>query len=49
MPTDPWGNKYVYISPGVNNREYDLKSYGRDGEDGGTKDNADIESWNLDM
>ena len=49
VPTDPWGNKYVYISPGVNNREYDLKSYGKDGEDGGAKDNADIESWNLDV
>ena len=49
VPTDPWSKKYVYISPGANNREYDLKSYGRDGEDGGAKDNADIESWNLDM
>ena len=49
VPMDPWGKKYVYIPPGANNREYDLKSYGRDGEDGGAKDNADIESWNLDM
>ena len=48
-PSDPWGNKYIYISPGVHNRNYDLKSYGKDGEDGGTEDNADIESWNLDV
>lgn len=47
VPIDPWGNKYVYISPGVHNRDYDLESYGRDGEDGGTADDADIESWNL--
>ena len=47
-PSDPWGNKYVYISPGVHSRDYDLESYGKDGEDGGTEDNADIESWNLD-
>jgi len=47
VPLDPWGNKYVYISPGVHNRDYDLESYGRDGEDGGTADDADIESWNL--
>jgi len=47
-PSDPWGNKYIYISPGVHGRDYDLKSYGKDGEDGGTEDNADIESWNLD-
>jgi len=48
MPLDPWGNKYVYISPGVHNKDYDLQSYGKDGEQGGTGDNADIESWNLD-
>ena len=48
VPSDPWGNKYVYLSPGLNGRDYDLKSYGQDGEDGGTGDNADIESWNLD-
>ena len=48
VPSDPWGTKYVYISPGVNSRDYDLKSYGQDGESGGAEDNADIESWNLD-
>ncbi len=48
VPSDPWGNKYIYIFPGVHSRDYDLKSYGKDGEDGGTRDNADIESWNLD-
>jgi general secretion pathway protein G len=47
VPTDPWGKKYVYISPGVHSKEYDLKSCGKDGEDGGAEDNADIESWNL--
>ncbi|UCG48283.1 MAG: type II secretion system major pseudopilin GspG [Phycisphaerales bacterium] len=48
VPLDPWHNRYVYICPGVNSRDYDLKSYGRDGEEGGTGDDADIESWNLD-
>ena len=48
VPSDPWGGKYIYMSPGANSREYDLKSYGKDGEDGGTEDDADIESWNLD-
>jgi general secretion pathway protein G len=47
VPTDPWGKKYVYISPGVHRKDYDLKSCGKDGEDGGSEDNADIESWNL--
>ena len=49
VPLDPWGNKYIYISPGVRGKDYDLESYGKDGEDGGTEDNADIESWNLDV
>lgn len=48
VPSDPWGNKYIYISPGLANRDYDLESYGKDGEDGGTENNADIVSWNLD-
>ncbi len=48
VPSDPWGTRYVYISPGMNNRNYDLKSYGKDGEDGGTEYNADIESWDID-
>ena len=47
-PIDPWGNKYIFICPGINSKDYDLESYGKDGEDGGTENNADIESWNLD-
>ena len=47
VPTDPWGKKYVYISPGVHSKDYDLKSLGKDGEDGGSDDNADIGNWNL--
>jgi general secretion pathway protein G len=48
VPLDPWANRYIYISPGAHSKDYDLESYGKDGEDGGTDDNADIESWNLD-
>ncbi len=48
-PLDPWGNKYIYISPGVRGKDYDLESYGKDGENGGTGDDVDIESWNLDV
>ena len=47
-PLDPWGNRYIYISPGTHSKDYDLESYGKDSEDGGTQDDADIESWNLD-
>ena len=48
VPLDPWKSSYIYMSPGVHSTHYDLESYGKDGEDGGTRDNADIESWNLD-
>ncbi len=47
VPVDPWGNKYVYMSPGVHSKDYDLMSYGKDGENGGADDDADIESWNI--
>lgn len=47
VPRDPWGNEYVYLSPGRNNRDYDLESFGRDGQDGGTGPDANIQSWNL--
>jgi general secretion pathway protein G len=47
VPTDPWGNKYLYISPGLHSKDYDLESFGKDGEDGGTGKDADVESWNL--
>lgn len=46
IPKDPWGNNYMYISPGVHG-DYDLYSYGADGEEGGEGKDADIQSWNL--
>lgn len=47
VPQDPWENDYVYLSPGVHG-DYDLSSYGADGEPGGEGDDADINSWELD-
>jgi len=35
------------LCPGIQGKDYDLESYGKDGEDGGTGDDADIESWNF--
>lgn len=46
VPKDAWGNNYVYISPGIHG-EYDIYSYGADGEEGGEGKNTDIQSWNL--
>lgn len=45
VPKDPWGNEYIYRSPGENNREYEILSLGRDGKEGGTGIDADIKSW----
>ena len=44
VPKDPWGNEYIYIYPGEH-RDYDLYSYGADGQPGGTGENADITNW----
>jgi general secretion pathway protein G len=46
VPPDPWGNPYVYSSPGEHG-EYDLISHGADGAPGGEGENADIVSWQL--
>jgi len=47
LPKDPWDNDYLYLSPGVHNRDFDLWSYGADGEEGGEGENADISNWAL--
>lgn len=45
VPTDPWGSPYVYISPGIHNRDYDLYSLGKGGEEGGEGYDEDITNW----
>src|SRR6267143_1841383 len=43
---DPWGRPYAYKSPGnVNAESYDLLSLGRDGQPGGSGEDADVTSW----
>ncbi len=44
VPKDPWKREYIYFSPGEHG-DYDLMSYGSDGEPGGEGENADISSW----
>jgi general secretion pathway protein G len=41
-PQDPWGNPYVYRSPGEHNSDYDLYSYGPDAAEGG---GDDVTNW----
>ncbi len=47
VPSDPWGNPYIYRSPGDDNREYEIICFGADGKEGGVGVNADIKSWEL--
>ena len=47
LPKDPWGNDFIYLSPGLHG-EYDLTSYGADGVPGGEGKNQDINSWEID-
>ena len=44
VPKDPWGNAYVFRSPGQHGA-YDIMSYGSDGQEGGTGTASDITSW----
>jgi len=44
LPSDPWGAGYLYLSPGAHG-DYDLFSYGADGEEGGEGKDSDINSW----
>ena len=46
VPKDPWGNDFIYLSPGAHG-EYDLSSYGADGVQGGEDKNKDINSWEI--
>ena len=46
IPLDPWGNEYVYVTPGEHNTDtYDLSSLGADGQTDGEGENADINNW----
>lgn len=44
IPPDPWGQPYRYQSPGSHG-EFDLYSYGKDGQSGGEGEAADIVNW----
>jgi len=42
VPPDPWGRAYVYRIPGTQGADYDLLSYGKDGQPGGSGEDADL-------
>lgn len=43
VPSDPWGNAYVYKAPGERSA-YEIRSFGADGQEGGTGATSDITS-----
>ena len=45
VPKDPWDNDYLYLGPGVHNRDFDLWSCGADGEEGGDGEDGDVTNW----
>lgn len=49
VPTDAWGNEFLYYSPGTHgDNDYELISLGKDGAEGGEDADADIKSWESD-
>ena len=46
IPQDPWGNDYIYKKPG-DHGEFDIISYGADGQPGGEDEDADIGNWTV--
>lgn len=47
VPPDPWGNEFIYVSPGQNGPDYDIISLGADGLEGGEGYDQDVQSWSL--
>jgi len=41
VPMDPWGKPYIYRPPSAGS-DFDLISYGKDGQPGGDAENADV-------
>ena len=44
VPPDPWKNPYIYLCPGRNDENFEILSYGADGEPGGSGADADVSS-----
>src|SRR6185295_4113659 len=47
VPVDPWKRPYHYGSPGQRGGDFDVFTFGADGQEGGEDTNADIGNWDL--
>lgn len=45
LPADPWGRPYIYRQPGDGGHDYELMTLGKDGQVGGSGENADVSIW----
>ena len=46
IPKDPWGDDYIYLSPGFHG-DFDIMSYGDDNNPGGEGKDADVNNWEI--
>jgi general secretion pathway protein G len=46
IPKDPWGDDYIYLSPGANG-DFEIITLGADGREGGDGYDADIHNWDI--
>lgn len=46
LPKDAWGHSFHYVSPSAHG-DFDIVSFGMDGEVGGEGDDTDLSLWNL--
>ncbi len=44
VPPDAWGRPFIYRTPGEHG-DFDLYSLGRDGQPGGSNEDADVTNW----
>lgn len=47
MPTDPWGQNYLYRYPSVNGKDFDVYTLGADKQDNGEGADQDWGNWNI--
>jgi general secretion pathway protein G len=47
LPVDPWGTPYLFEPPTTDAGKYRVISYGKDGQPGGTGDDADLDNVRI--
>ncbi len=47
MPMDPWGKGYLYGYPSTHGKDFDVFSFGADGQEGGQDGDQDWGNWNI--